>query len=288
MILEHLNLKPRNPYFSLALEEAFSIYLANNHSGFSSGVRLWVCSPSIILGRTCKLQENIKNTKLIQEYSQNNYFQKDSVQLCRRLSGGGTVVHGSGSINYSIYLCLARYARFYNVTKSYEILLSTIRKALSAQGIETHQRGLSDLVIQKDGVEYKISGNSQFRKYGILVFHGTLITNTGLFKMIEDHLLHPPREPEYRNNRDHADFLGSLPESFEIASFYQCFRNGVSELCHDPSLGPIPAADIRKIYSNAKELCKKIYIKSDWVFDADGKCGRDTAHSRSAKAMHTV
>lgn len=276
MIFEHLNLKPRNPYLSLALEEAFSQYLANQGStGFIGGIRLWVCPSSIILGRTCQATKNVKDTQLLKTFGQKYFFGNETIYLCRRLSGGGTVLHGSGSINYSVYLSMAHFPRFYNVKYTYQQILGVISKALKAQDIEVSQKGLSDLVMQKGESSLKVSGNSQFRKNGVIVLHGTLIIRPKIINEINLQLLHPPKEPEYRRGRDHAVFLGCLPDHFEIASFYQCFRNEISDLTQVNLPKTILPSDLEKIYSTARKLSRQVYTKPDWVLKADGKCGRE-------------
>ena len=61
--------------------------------------------------------------------------------LLRRSSGGGVVLHGEGSVNYSIFLPLKRHPELFNVRRSYEVILERIALALSNQGIRAEKRG---------------------------------------------------------------------------------------------------------------------------------------------------
>jgi lipoate-protein ligase A len=66
-------------------------------------------------------------------------------------------------------------------------------------------RGHTDLAI--DGI--KFSGNAQRRKKHVLLFHGALLLNFDL-GVISELLPMPSKEPDYRKNRSHRDFLTNL------------------------------------------------------------------------------
>lgn len=68
--------------------------------------------------------------------------------------------------------------------------------------------GHTDLAL--DGV--KFSGNAQRRKRRCLLFHGTILLNLNL-ALVEELLPMPSRQPEYRQNRPHRDFIRNLPLS---------------------------------------------------------------------------
>ena len=56
----------------------------------------------------------------------------------------------------------------------------------------------------------KVSGNAQLRgRYGLL-HQGTLLTACDV-DLLSRVLREPPRQPDYRKRRRHADFLGFLP-----------------------------------------------------------------------------
>jgi lipoate-protein ligase A len=66
-------------------------------------------------------------------------------------------------------------------------------------------RGHTDLVAG----EHKFSGNSQRRRKRALLFHGTFLLNLNL--PLVNKLLHmPSKQPDYRHNRGHIDFLTNL------------------------------------------------------------------------------
>ena len=128
----------------------------------------------------------------------------DGVAILRRDSGGGAVLLGPGCLNYSLLLSLGRHPELRDVRASYGLILGCLIQALAIPGLEI--RGLSDLAIRGR----KVSGNAQRRGYRALVHHGTLLyaLDPGLAKK---YLKEPLRQPDYRQNRRHVEFLCNLP-----------------------------------------------------------------------------
>ncbi len=268
MLFEHHDLKPRNPYLSLALDEALCMYLAckDGTMPFHGGLRLWTNPYAIILGRTCKPQKVIhsQSPQSISDISTSS----PTLPICRRLSGGGTVLHGPGNLNYSVFLSLEHYPEMYNLKHSYNVLLNMIKDALGAQGIDCIIKGQSDLVLlRQDGSLRKISGNAQFRRYNILVLHGTLITRLEFISQVKKYLAHPPKEPLYRAGRKHEDFIGHLPSSFDFSAFYLYFSKRLIQLTKGQSLIPLTASQRHFIYRQTHRLVNKQYTKQEWIFE---------------------
>ncbi|TGK87467.1 lipoate--protein ligase family protein [Leptospira noumeaensis] len=210
---------PRSPYYNLAIEEAIAVQLVKE--GITAGVRLWKNPDSIILGLSENPFRNIKE-EVVTKYetvARTIGFQKKPIPnfcyIARRASGGGTVFHSlSGNINYSLYVNLDERKELFPVKDSYDILLGIVAKSLKRQNIQCFPKGKSDLVLEKNGIFKKISGNAQFRKRGCIVQHGTLILEDQLIERVAEVLHHPPEEPDYRKERSHKDFLTSLPDFF--------------------------------------------------------------------------
>lgn len=210
---------PRSPYYNLAIEESVAIQMVS--SGITAGIRLWKNPDSIILGLSENPYRNIKEN-VVKTYENEvrsfGFGKKPKPNFCyiaRRASGGGTVFHSlSGNINYSLYFNLEERKELFPVKESYDRILGIISKSLSHQNINSFAKGKSDLVLEKDGVFKKISGNAQFRKRNCIVQHGTLILEESLIERVSEVLHHPPVEPDYRKERGHKDFLTSIPGFF--------------------------------------------------------------------------
>lgn len=270
MIFEHSDLKPRNPYLGLALDEAICLHLAAKKfsAPFRAGFRFWASPYAVILGRTCKPEQVLHPNSLFKASLSLNKAEPMKLPLCRRLSGGGTVMHGPGNLNYSIFLSLSAFPKMFSLRRSYEYLLSFVCEALEAQGIACSLAGQSDIALRDStGKLSKISGTAQFRRRGVLVLHGTLIVRPELLSKIEEYLSHPPKEPSYRMQRSHSDFLGCLPETFDFACFYRCFSQKFKNFCDGHTQISFNGDDRHSIYAQARELAIQNYKHREWIIE---------------------
>ena len=92
------------------------------------------------------------------------------IPLFRRLSGGGTVVHGPGNVNYSIIT-----AHPPNPKENLERIIRT----LSGLGIEALTSGRHDLTVRTDIIR-KVGGSAFRRTSQASMHHGTLLVNADL------------------------------------------------------------------------------------------------------------
>lgn len=160
-------------------------------------LRVWEWpTPAVVLGAAGRLAEEVNESACIH----------DHVPILRRSSGGGAVLLGKGCLNYSLILSYNREPALAEVRSSYCYLLGKMRDALGVTRLAC--AGTSDLAI--DGC--KVSGNSQQRKRTHLLHHGTLLYDFDI-ALMGRYLLSPPRQPEYRRQRGHEEFVRSLPLS---------------------------------------------------------------------------
>ncbi|WP_027123846.1 lipoate--protein ligase [Mycoplasmoides pirum] len=142
-----------NPYINAATEE----YLLKNFDSKNEPIiYLWRNDNTIVIGRN---QNPLKEINL-------ESVQNDHVNLFRRLSGGGTVYHDLGNLNYS-------FINKTNISKpnSYKDLAIPIIDFLNSIGVKAEFKGRNDIEI--DGK--KISGNAQYIYQDKLLHHGTLL-----------------------------------------------------------------------------------------------------------------
>jgi len=260
MIIEIPDLKIRSPYISIAIEEVLAEYYSKMDD-FDVLLRLWLNPPTIVLGRTCKVLENIHAEVLSTIFNNSG----NKIYLTRRLSGGGTVYHSQGILNYTIMIPLKKYKEFYSIKDSYQIILTFLLKALEKQNIFGTILGLSDLSIKIDGEYKKFSGNSQFRKYNMLVHHGTLILNEKVINEIEKVLKHPPKEPDYRKKRTHKEFLTSLPKNFDVSLFYSCLLDEIKNYFNVIESRFITPKEFKEMKPILLKKVKNVYKNSNWI-----------------------
>ena len=149
-----------DPAYNLALEQyAFDTLSQNDEIAM-----LWQNSDSVIIG----LHQNAMG-EIDREYLESN-----SIQLIRRLSGGGAVFHDLGNLNYT-------FISHHSDASSLDFADSSrpIADALISMGLPVEFRGRNDLTI--DGK--KFSGNARYYRDGKLMHHGTVLYSLDFDKM---------------------------------------------------------------------------------------------------------
>lgn len=182
---------------NLALDEAL---LAEVHEGLRGGpvIRTWMAAePTVVLGSSSHLDAEIDP----------DACQAAGVRVLRRPSGGLTVVLGPGCLMWSVIAPLPETAP--GIDSIHAAMLDPLCAALTAAGRPVLRRGASDIAIDVDGMERKVSGNALRIRRGAVLYHGTLLDrfDIGLISRV---LRHPPREPGYRAQRPHEAFLANL------------------------------------------------------------------------------
>ena len=130
-----------------------------------------------------------------------------AIPVLRRTTGGGTVLQGPGCFNYSLILKIDSAGPSRGIVSTNRHVMDNNQKAfqrlMDKSKIEV--RGHTDLIV--DG--RKFSGNAQRRKKRFLLFHGSVLIRFDL-DLIQAVLPMPSRQPTYRKNRSHQDFLTNL------------------------------------------------------------------------------
>lgn len=172
--------------------------------------------------------------------------QTRGIPVFRRCSGGGTVLQGPGCLNYALVLEIRRPGPLENITSTNRFILARHQEALKKLlGRSVDFEGSSDLALDS----LKFSGNSQRRGAGWLLFHGTFLLQMDI-PLIETVLQPPSRQPAYRKDRTHREFLTNLP-----ASSTQVKQALLEAWKPD---GPLNAAP------EIKELIENRYSRDDW------------------------
>lgn len=170
------------------------------------------------------------------------------VPVLRRVTGGGAVVIGPGCLCYSLVIPFTEKLRSLDVTNMTTALMSRTAAGLTSIRTLIDVRGVSDLVADSR----KVSGNAQRRLQNAFIHHGTLLYDFDV-SQIERFLLHPTKEPEYRESRRHSDFVTNLVATAEELKANLCKSwQAVEESC--------PA----KFMHSAKQLVETRYSDPEW------------------------
>jgi lipoate---protein ligase len=144
-----------DPYFNLAAEE----YVLKE---FVQDVfMLWRNAPSVVI---CKHQNASAEVNAVYAFG-------NSLPVIRRISGGGTVYHDPGNLNYSFVVYGEK-----DKLVDYRKYTAPILAFLHEKGIEGKMEGKSNLVVKGR----KFSGNSAHVVKNKIIHHGTLLFNSNL------------------------------------------------------------------------------------------------------------
>ena len=150
-----IHLKNTDPFFCLAAEE----YLLKN---FSDDIfMLWQSEKAVVVGKHQNLLAEINYPFVLE----------NNIALCRRISGGGTVFHDAGNVNFSFIKNVKSPAEI-----SFKQFTAPVVDALAKLGIEATTSGRNDLLIEG----LKISGNAEHVYKNRVLHHGTLLFNSDL------------------------------------------------------------------------------------------------------------
>src|SRR6056297_40615 len=142
-----------DPCFNLAVEE----YLFNRISGSKETIfMLWQNDPTIVVGRFQNTLEEINY----------EYVNSRSINVVRRISGGGTVYHDRGNLNYTFIV-----DRDSEHVFDFGTYCKPIVEVLRQKGVKADFNSRNDLTIEGK----KFSGNAQHMRKGKLLHHGTLL-----------------------------------------------------------------------------------------------------------------
>lgn len=141
-----------DPYKNLATEA----YLLEHTPSDVCTLYLWKNQNTVVIGRNQNPWAECRCTLLEQEGG----------HLARRLSGGGTVYHDAGNLNFT-FLCAEEDM---DVARNMQVIATACRLA----GINVTVSGRNDMLA--DG--RKFSGNAFYHAGGKAYHHGTLLINT--------------------------------------------------------------------------------------------------------------
>ena len=129
----------------------------------------------------------------------------DGIVLYKRPGGGCSVVLDPGNLIVSVVLPMPGLG---NIKSAFAAVSQWLITALDHCGIpEVQQLGVSDLVVKNR----KIGGSCVYRTKDLLYYSTTLLVDHDP-QLVDRYLKHPPREPDYRLQRAHRQFMVSLKE----------------------------------------------------------------------------
>ena len=159
------------------------------------------------------------------------------IPIRRRISGGGTVVHGEGNLNYSIISG--------RKWPQKEVNLDRIIRALGTLGLKVQRNERFDLLVtppeDPTGIPLKVGGSAFRQSLRSSMHHGTLLVNANLGMLRK--LLHvPPRKIEARGVLSTPSIVTNLADVKEAILPRLTVSDVVDALCREWGGAPFPIA----------------------------------------------
>ena len=180
-------------------------------------IKVWIPeNMCIVLGRS----NNLTDSLFIENINNNK------IPVYKRPSGGETVLLTPKTLIVSIVMNQSGF----NGGKIYfKMINNKIIDSLNSLGINNlHNRGISDIAIN----DVKILGSALYQNKDVVFYHAVLNVSESI-GLIEKYIKHPNREPDYRKNRSHQDFVTSLAKenySIDIDEIKIALEKGLSNL----------------------------------------------------------
>lgn len=150
--MRYLQSPSNDPRWNLALEQYIFDHCDRSH-GY---LLLWQNHNTIVVG---KYQNTVGEIN-------NEYVREKDITVVRRLSGGGTVYHDMGNLNFTFIVDANEAERI-----NFRMFCEPIVRTLASFGVTAEISGRNDITV--DGK--KFSGNAQYLREGRVMHHGTIL-----------------------------------------------------------------------------------------------------------------
>lgn len=230
-----------NAYFNIASEE----YLLRNFPTEDIFL-LYINSPSIIIG---KFQNTLAEINL-------DYVNTKNINVVRRMSGGGTVYHDLGNLNFSFHTVLGQHDFM-----DFSIFTEPVLSLLNRMGVPAVLKGRNDLLV--DGK--KFSGNAKLARHGKMIQHGTILIDSEVEVLGEALKVNPLKysDKAIKSTRSRVtNLIDYLPKDTKTDDFKNLLKQEILNNNPDSKTYEFKAEDIWSI----EQLIKEKYETWEWNF----------------------
>lgn len=229
-----------DPYFNLAVEE----YLLKN---FAEDVfMLWRGERSIVVGKHQNALAEINH----------RYVAENKIKIARRISGGGTVFHDPGNLNFTFIKTVDRIDQV-----NFKVFTRPIVAVLEKLGLEAYTSGRNDLVL--DGK--KISGNAEHVYKKRVLHHGTLLFDSDLSQLRDALKVDSSRfkDKAVQSNRSEVGNIAAfLDQKMDIEAFSDFIFEGIRETYPENRVFQFSEEEVAAI----QKLRDEKYATWDWIY----------------------
>lgn len=230
-----------NAYFNIASEE----YLLHRFPTEDIFL-LYVNAPSIIVG---KFQNTLAEINL-------DYVKKKEIKVVRRMSGGGTVYHDLGNLNFSFHTLLGQ-----NDFGDFSFFTQPALNVLNQLGVAAVLQGRNDLLV--DGK--KFSGNAKLARHGKMIQHGTILLDSEMEVLGEALKVNPLKyiDKAIKSNRSRVtNLIEYLPKETTTNDLKKLLTKEIMKNSPDAERYELTEEDLQGI----QQLMKEKYESWAWNF----------------------
>lgn len=240
MVTFCINQPSSDPYFNLAAEEYF---LKN----FKEDVfMLWRSRASVVVGKHQNALAEINH----------EFVRENQIPVARRLSGGGTVFHDSGNVNFTFIRSVEKIQDV-----NFRIFTVPVIETLQKLGVDAYTTGRNDLMI--DGK--KISGNAEHVHKNRVLHHGTLLFNSQIEKLKGSLNVNLSRfeDKSVQSNRSEVTNISAyLTEPLSVQQFSNFIFDSIKQSLAESEIYQLTESDIQSI----EKLKIEKYQTWNWIF----------------------
>lgn len=229
-----------NPYFNIAAEEYVLKSLDDDV------FMLWRNNPCIIVG---KHQNTLAEINL-------DYITKNNIPVVRRITGGGTVFHDLGNLNFT-FIQNGKPEELVNFRKFTEPIIEVLRDL----GVEAKFEGRNDLTIKGK----KFSGNAEHVHKNRVLHHGTLLFSAQLGNLTDALKVNPEKftDKAVKSIRSRVTNISEhLPVNMDVLEFKERILDHIKRKHPEMKVTTFSDEDVKKI----EELAEKRYKTWEWNF----------------------
>ena len=213
---------------------------------------LWINEPSVVIG---------KHQNLIEELNMKYCFD-NNIKIARRLSGGGTVVHDFGNLNYTYITNTTG-----DTALDFKEFLKPVYNALLNLKIDADISPRNDFRVEKK----KICGHSQFMRKKRVLHHGCILFDSNLNNLrnalnVENKKIISKSAKSVKSSVANLKEISKL--DYEISDFLEKLKNEILKTQEDYEIYELTKEDILKI----EKIKSEKYATKDWIYGQSPKC----------------